>query len=57
MTLPNVMLYIVVMVEPKVTAVLPMVIGVLKLLSRYDRGIDPVALAKVYGTAMLEPHS
>ena len=34
MTLPSVMLYIVVIVEPKVTAVLPMVIGVLKLLSR-----------------------
>jgi hypothetical protein len=47
----------VVVVFPKKTAVLPSVIAVAKLLSSWDRGILLVAEPKVYGTAILEPHS
>jgi hypothetical protein len=48
---------IVVVVLPRYVAVEPIVIAVAKLLSRLDNGIAVVAVAKVYGTAMLEPHS
>ena len=47
----------VVVVVPNVRAVDPRVIAVAKLLSRLDNGIALVAVANVYGTAMLEPHS
>jgi len=56
-TLANVMLFSVVTVFPSWMAVLPSVIVVAKLLSSCDRGMEVVALPKVYGTAMLEPHS
>jgi hypothetical protein len=39
-------------VPPNKTEVLPIVMPVLKLASSCDRGIDPVADAKVYGTAI-----
>jgi len=48
---------IVVVVLPRYVAVEPIVIAVAKLLSRLDNGIALVAVANVYGTAMLEPHS
>jgi len=48
---------IVVVVLPRYVAVEPSVIAVAKLLSRLDNGIALVAVANVYGTAMLEPHS
>jgi len=48
---------IVVVVLPRYVAVEPIVIAVAKLLSRLDNGIAVVAVANVYGTAMLEPHS
>jgi hypothetical protein len=47
----------VVVVFPKYKAVLPSVTAVAKLLSSWDRGIADVAVANVYGTVMLEPHS
>jgi len=47
----------VVVVVPKVRAVEPRVIAVAKLLSNWDSGIALVAVANVYGTAILEPHS
>jgi len=47
----------VVVVLPRYVAVEPSVIAVAKLLSRLDNGIALVAVANVYGTAMLEPHS
>jgi len=47
----------VVVVLPRYVAVEPIVIAVAKLLSRLDNGIAVVAVANVYGTAMLEPHS
>jgi hypothetical protein len=46
-----------VVVVPSVRAVEPSVIAVAKLLSSWDKGIADVAVANVYGTAMLEPHS
>ena len=48
---------IVVVVLPRYTAVEPIVIAVAKLLSRLDNGIALVAVANVYGTVILEPHS
>jgi len=33
------------------------VIAVAKFVSNWDRGMAAVAVPKVYGTAMLEPHS
>ena len=48
---------IVVVVFPRYKAVLPSVMAVAKLLSSCDSGIADVAVAKVYGTVMLEPHS
>ena len=48
---------IVVVVFPRYRAVLPSVMAVAKLLSSCDSGIADVAVAKVYGTVMLEPHS
>ena len=56
-TLANVMLFSVVTVLPNWIAVLPSVIGVLKLLSNWDNGMAAVAVPKEYGTVMLEPHS
>jgi hypothetical protein len=44
------MLLRVVIVPPNKTEVLPIVTPVAKLASSCDRGIDPVAVAKVYGT-------
>jgi hypothetical protein len=55
--LVNVKPAIVVVVFPKYKAVLPSVMAVAKLLSSCDSGIADVAVAKVYGTVMLEPHS
>jgi hypothetical protein len=46
-----------VVVLPRYRAVLPSVIAVAKLVSSCDRGIELVAVAKMFGTAMLEPHS
>ena len=46
-----------VVVVPSVREVEPSVIAVAKLLSSWDKGIADVAVANVYGTAMLEPHS
>lgn len=48
---------IVVVVLPRYVAVEPIVIAVAKLLSNWDSGIADVAVANVYGTAILEPHS
>lgn len=56
-TFANVMLFSVVTVLPSWIAVLPSVIAVPKLLSSWDSGIAVVAVANVYGTGMLEPHS
>lgn len=56
-TFASVMLFSVVTVLPSWIAVLPSVMVVAKLLSSWDRGMALVALPKVYGTAMLEPHS
>ena len=47
----------VVVVVPKVRDVDPSVMAVAKLLSNCDSGIADVAVANVYGTAILEPHS
>ena len=47
----------VVVVLPRYVAVEPIVIAVAKLLSNWDSGIADVAVANVYGTAILEPHS
>jgi hypothetical protein len=47
----------VVVVVPRVKLVEPSVMAVAKLLSSWDKGIADVAVAKVYGTAILEPHS
>jgi hypothetical protein len=46
-----------VVVLPRYKPVLPSVIAVAKLVSSCDRGIELVAVAKMFGTAMLEPHS
>jgi len=53
----SVKLPMLVTVLPNTTDVFPRVIEVAKLLSNCDKGIDVVALANVYGTAILEPHS
>jgi hypothetical protein len=49
-TLERLRLLMVEIVPPNKTEVLPIVMPVLKLESSCDRGIDPVADAKVYGT-------
>jgi hypothetical protein len=51
-TLARVRLLMVAMVSPSTTAVLPIVMAVEKLLSSCDRGKEPVAVEKVYGTAI-----
>jgi len=56
-TLANVMLLSVVTVLPNCTAVLPIVIGVAKFASSWDKGMAEVAVPNVLGTGMLEPHS
>ncbi len=48
----SVMLLIVVTVLPSWIAVLPKVIVLAKLASNCDKGIEAVALLKVYGTAI-----
>jgi len=47
----------VVVVLPRYRLVPPSVIAVAKLESNCDSGIELVAVAKVYGTDILEPHS
>ena len=47
----------VVVVLPRYRLVPPSVIAVAKLESSCDSGIELVAVAKVYGTDILEPHS
>jgi hypothetical protein len=51
-TFDNVMLFNVVTVLPSCIAVLPNVIGVAKLASSCDSGIDVVAFANVFGTGI-----
>jgi hypothetical protein len=46
-----------VVVLPRYRAVLPSVIAVAKLVSSCDKGIELVAVAKMFGTAILKPHS
>jgi hypothetical protein len=56
-TLASVMLLSVLTVFPSWIAVLPNVMVVAKFWSSCESGIELVAPAKVYGTAMSEPHS